>query len=269
MPLADQWAYWTQRLQKKYTQIVYWAYLQSYSNTYGSLRRLQRLMATIVQLPGVGLLSFGTRPDCLSLDKLRCIADCDLSEVWLDIGLQSANDQTLKRIHRGHDFACFARCVEQAHSCGLQVCVHVIHGLPGETSEDFLETIQAVNGLPIAGIKFHNLFVARGSALESIWRSGQYTAPALELYVRDVIFALDRLRPDILVHRLNADPQPGELLAPHWAGNKRSILDALFQGMENFNLSQGGDLSRGAGPATNDQGEIIPCAKRISFMSNR
>ncbi|TVR00766.1 MAG: TIGR01212 family radical SAM protein [Desulfovibrionales bacterium] len=239
LPLAAQWAHLTRRLEEKYSHIVYWAYLQSYSNTYGSLGRLEGLLDELSKLPGARLLGLGTRPDCLDKEKFRCIKESGFSEIWLDIGLQSANDQTLRRIRRGHDFACFARCVESAHSQGLRVCVHVMHGLPGETSGDFMNTIEAVNGLPIAGIKFHNLFVARGSGLERVWRRGGYVPPAMEVYVRDVIHGLECLRPDVLVHRLNADPRAGELLAPTWAGNKRAILDALHLGMETVDLRQG------------------------------
>jgi len=197
------------------------------------------LVEELAGLPGVRLVGLGTRPDCLDSEKLRCIADLDLPEIWLDIGLQSANDQTLRRINRGHDFACFARCVEQVHAKGLLVCVHVMHGLPGESDADFMATIAQLNRLPVAGIKFHNLFVAKGSVLEHIWRGGGYVPSTRDAYVQAVIAGLELLRPDIIVHRLNADPQPDELLAPMWAANKRDVLETLRRRMEVQDSRQG------------------------------
>lgn len=239
LSLREQWDLLTPRLGQKHKAEVFWAYLQSFSNTYGPLERIRQLMAELAELPGARLVSLGTRPDCLDVEKLQCISEAGIPEIWLEIGLQSANDQTLRRINRGHDFACFARCVEQAHSWGLRVCAHVLYGLPGEATADFLATISQINQLPIAGIKFHNLFVAKGSVLESIWRNGGYTPPTLDAYVQAVTQGLNLLRPDIIVHRLNADPRPDELLAPGWAGDKRGVLDALRKSMEAQDLRQG------------------------------
>ncbi len=239
LSLTEQWVTLTRRLGQKYKTDAFWAYLQSFSNTYGPLSRVRRLMGELADLPGVRLVGLGTRPDCLDEEKLRCIADCGFAEVWLDIGLQSANDRTLRHINRGHDFACFARCVDRAHAWGLSVCAHVMHGLPGESDVDFLETIRQVNRLPVAGIKFHNLFVAAGSSLEPVWRSGGYVPPTKDAYVQSVITGLQLLRPDIIVHRLNADPQPHELLAPLWAGDKRDVLDTLGRRMEAEDARQG------------------------------
>ncbi|WP_255412084.1 TIGR01212 family radical SAM protein [Desulfonatronum sp. SC1] len=239
LSLSEQWIFLTRRLGRKYKTDAFWAYLQSFSNTYGPLSRVRRLMGELAGLPGVRLIGLGTRPDCLDEEKLRCIADCGFAEVWLDIGLQSANDRTLQRINRGHDFACFARCVDRAHARGLFVCAHIMHGLPGESDADFLETINQVNRLPVTGIKFHNLFVAKGSPLEPIWRSGGYVPPTKDAYVRAVIAGLELLRSDIIVHRLNADPLPDELLAPRWARDKRDVLDTLRRRMEAEDARQG------------------------------
>jgi radical SAM protein (TIGR01212 family) len=168
------------------------------------------------------------------------------SENWLDLGLQSANDQTLIRINRGHDAACFAHAVRQAGAMGLKVCAHVIAGLPGETAEDFLQTIGFVNRLPVKGIKIHNLYVCRGSGLALWWRRGDYLPLSLEEYVAWTIRALTHLRPDIVIHRINGDPQPGELLAPEWAGNKSCVLESIARELEQNDLWQG--KNSGAAP---------------------
>ncbi|GAB6059604.1 hypothetical protein JCM31598_27210 [Desulfonatronum parangueonense] len=239
MSLGQQWSFLTERIGKKYKTDCFWAYLQSFSNTYGPLARVRTLMREIADLPNMRLVSLGTRPDCMDKEKLRCIADLGIPEIWLDIGLQSSNDLTLRRINRGHDFACFARCVEMVRAQGLHVCVHVVHGLPGETSADFLRTIQDVNRLPISGIKFHNLFVAAGSTLEDWWRKGVYVPGEMDEYVQVVGKSLRFLRSEIIIHRLNADPGPGELLAPSWAADKTRVLNAIQRHLEVMNYQQG------------------------------
>jgi radical SAM protein (TIGR01212 family) len=183
--------------------------------------------------------SLGTRPDCLDKEKVRLIAAQSTPEKWLDLGLQSANNATLQRINRGHDFSSFARAVELAHAHGLKVCAHVMHGLPGETTRDFLDALAAINGLPIAGVKMHNCYVARGSVLEQWWEQGAYSPGTMAEYAAAAAQGLALLRPDIVIHRLNADPKPGELLAPVWAGQKRAVLAAIARYMEENSLGQG------------------------------
>lgn len=239
MDLAGQWAWWTQRFESKYKVKLFWAYLQSFTNTHGPASRLGRLLDALEGLPGLVGMSLGTRPDCLDAEKIRLIAKRSIPEKWLDLGLQSAHDATLQRINRGHDFASFAKAVDMAHAHGLKVCAHVMHGLPGESSQDFLDTLAAINVLPIAGVKLHNCYVARGSTLEQWWGHGRYSPGTLGEYAAAAAQGLALLRPDIVVHRLNADPQPGELVTPAWAGNKRAVLTAIAHHMEANRLCQG------------------------------
>lgn len=236
LDLSAQWTLWTGRFRTKYKTELFWAYLQSFTNTHGQASRLRSLLHELKGLPGMVGFSLGTRPDCLDREKIRLIAEQSTPEKWLDLGLQSANDATLQRINRGHDFSSFARAVELAHTHGLNVCAHVMHGLPGETTQDFLETLAGINGLPIAGVKLHNCYVARGSVLEHWWKQGAYAPGTLAEYAAAVAQGLALLRPDIVVHRLNADPKPGELLAPAWAGRKQAVLAAIARYMEENRL---------------------------------
>ncbi len=243
MDLPKQWSLWTELFRKKYKTELFWAYLQSFTNTHGPLSRLRALLEALTDLPGMVGLSLGTRPDCLDPEKVRAIAAHPAPEKWLDIGLQSSNDATLLRINRGHDFAAFARAAEIAHAHGLKVCAHVMHDLPGETTRDFLRTLTRVNALPITGVKLHNLYVARGSALEQWFDQGLYRPGTMDDYVQAVAQGLALLRPDIVVHRLNADPMPGELLAPAWAGQKRAVLAAIVDFMKTNRLRQGSHIA--------------------------
>ncbi len=215
------------------------AYLQSFSNTYGPAARLAGLMREIRALPGLAAVSVGTRPDCLDQEKLAILAGTGIPETWLDIGLQSSDDATLARIGRGHDFACFASAVEQADALGLKVCAHVMAGLPGEGETEFLTTVRAVSALPARGIKFHNLLVLRGTAMEAMWRAGKYSPLTPSCYVSMLCRALADTRPDMVVHRLQADPAPGELVAPDWAGDKNVLLARIREELAARDLWQG------------------------------
>ena len=159
--------------------------------------------------------------------------------VQLDLGLQSADDAVLARIGRGHDAACFARAAVAAAARGLSVCAHLVHGLPGARPDDLAASVEFLNGLPVDGVKFHNLLVCRGAGLEALWRAGGYAPPGRERYVADLAQALAVLRPDICVQRLVADAAPGELLAPDWAADKEGTLRLLRAELARLGLSQG------------------------------
>lgn len=175
-------------------------------------------------LPDLVGLAIGTRPDCLDQEKLQILADLPWSEIWLDLGLQSAHDRTLERIHRGHTAACFARWAEQGARTGLKICAHVITGLPGETLADFEQTISFVNNLPVQGIKIHNLLVCAQTELAVQWHQGLLHPLSRQESLEWLVRGLELLRPDIVIHRLNADPSGNELLAPTWAAEKRKFL---------------------------------------------
>ena len=161
----------------------------------------------------------GTRPDCLDGEKLALIADLPARETWLDLGLQSSNDATLVRINRGHAAADFARAARAASRRGLLVCAHVMAGLPGEGREEFLATVRFVAALgaegAVAGIKLHNLYVPRGTALSRDWEQGAYAPISLADYAQWAAEALALLPPDLVVHRIHAGrPGPGRAAGP-------------------------------------------------------
>ena len=239
MTIEEQWAYWQNKLSEFYTTKLYLAYLQSYTNTYCSAEELQQALDQLKGLPGLVGICIGTRPDCLDSEKLRVIKSLNLKETWIDLGLQSSNDKTLKRINRGHDAKCYADAVELTHSHGIDVCAHVIAGLPGEGEKEFLESVQFLNELPVSGIKFHNLFVGEGSPLQKLYLSGKYKVLEQNEYVEMLVKAISILRPDIIIHRLRADAVPGELVAPEWARIKRKVLNAINMKMKDNNLWQG------------------------------
>ena len=215
------------------------AYLQSFSNTYGPPARLAALLAELAALPDVAGICLGTRPDCLDAEKIVLLAAAPVDHVQLDLGLQSACDATLARINRGHDAACFARAVQAAADAGLRVTVHLMAGLPGEGVEDFLASVAFVSALPVTGVKFHNTLVVAGAPLAALYHAGEYVPMAREDYIAAVCEGLARLRPGIAVERINADPAPGELVAPSWAADKQNLLRDIRARLEAEDIRQG------------------------------
>lgn len=247
LTLAAQWERLAGRALARQPGARLLAYLQSYSNTHCAPERLRAVLAEIAGLPGVSGLCLGTRPDCLDLGageaRLDVLAGAlgALPFVQLDLGLQSADDAVLRLAGRGHDAACFAAAVRAAAARGLSVCAHLVHGLPGARPDDLLRSVDFLSALPVASVKFHNLLVCRGTALERLWREGGLEPAGREAYLEALAAALARLRPDICVQRLCADPAPGELLAPDWAADKAAALSAFRELLAERGLWQGKD----------------------------
>ncbi|WP_043599867.1 TIGR01212 family radical SAM protein [Solidesulfovibrio magneticus] len=235
--LRAQWDRLTLPARRRNEALV--AYLQSFSNTYGPPERLAALVAELATLPDIEGLCLGTRPDCLDLEKIALLAAAPVGHVRLEMGLQSANDATLRRIGRGHTTADFARATIMAADAGLAVTAHLMAGLPGEGVEDFLATVRFVAALPIAGVKLHNTLVVAGSGLAALHKAGGYQPMAREAYVEAVCRAIALLPGHVAVERQNADPAPGELLAPAWAADKQGILGDIAARLEREDIRQG------------------------------
>lgn len=254
LPLTAQWEHWRARRLAKYGDVALIGYLQAYSNTHGLIDRLAAVLDEMAALPDLAGLCLGTRPDCLDPDKLDLLAafqkrlpppapHAPSPEFWLELGLQSSNPATLARVNRGHSPECFAGAVRQAAARGIKVVAHMMAGLPGETPQDWLATVDFIAGLPVAGIKFHNFFVVEGSPLAREYAARPFDLPGMDEYARFVALALSRLRPSIVVHRLAADPPHGMLVAPDWAGKKRQVLTAVAAAMSELRAHQGSRMA--------------------------
>lgn len=235
--LRAQWDRLTQPARRRGEALL--AYLQSFSNTYGPVGRLAALLAEMTALPDIEGVCLGTRPDCLDAEKIALLAAAPVGHIRLDLGLQSASDATLARLNRGHDAACFAAAATAAAAAGLTVTAHIMAGLPGETPDDVLATIAFLNALPVGGVKIHNTLVVSGAPLAALFHSGTYQPMQRQTYVDLVCEAIARLRPDIVIERLNADPAPGELVAPDWAADKQGLLRDIRDKLEAEDIRQG------------------------------
>ena len=216
------------RVARRFKAQQFIAYFQSYSNTYGPIDRLARIYEEALSVEDVVGLAIGTRPDCVDdavLDLLGGYARRHL--VWMEYGLQSACDDTLRRINRGHDAACFSEALKRTRQRNLPVCAHVILGLPGETRRHMLDTAHYLADRAIEGVKLHLLYVIRGTPLETLYRQGRFACLSQEAYAELVCDFIERLPPQTVIQRVTGDPHPNELVAPAWALRKRETLDRI------------------------------------------
>ncbi|MFP4650631.1 MAG: TIGR01212 family radical SAM protein [Desulfobacterales bacterium] len=229
-----------QALARRYKAKKFIAYFQSYTNTYAPASRLKDLYDRALSVEGMCGLSVGTRPDCVDNEKLDLIAGYrDRFLVWVEYGLQSAHDSTLRLINRGHNFAAFENAVYASRKRGINVCAHVILGLPQESEKQMIETAKILSAMDINGVKIHLLYVVKNTVLETWYRHGGYTCLEQDEYVDLVCRFLSHLRKDIVVQRLTGDPHPGELVAPAWAVNKADTLERIRRTLEEKDLYQG------------------------------
>lgn len=237
--LRAQWDAWYTKYTTTDSDRLFMAYLQSFSNTYGPASRLARLLDEVAALPGCRGIAVGTRPDCLDSEKLALLAHCGLDEVWLELGLQTCRDATLRRINRGHSVRQAEDAVRAALDAGLLVCGHLMAGLPGEDEHDFLDGVDWAVSLGVQGLKLHNVYVPKGTELARQWQAGDYWPLARDEYVDLLCAALPRIPSSVVMQRIQADPAPGELLAPAWALDKRGIITDLRRALAARGLWQG------------------------------
>jgi len=227
-------------LRKRYGVRKFIAYFQSFTNTYGPVEKLKELYDQSMAHRDIVGLSVATRPDCIDQDKLDLLCSYQKKGlVWLELGLQSSHNSTLKRINRGHDVACFEQGVFMAANRGLSICAHVILGLPGETREMMLQTARFMAKQPVEGIKIHLLYVVKGTPLEKLYHEGDLICLEREEYVDLVVDFLELLPPEMIIHRLTGDPPRSELIAPVWALDKMKTLQMIETRMKLRDTWQG------------------------------
>ena len=233
-------------IRKKYGASRFIAYFQSFTNTYGPVSQLRDLYDRALKHEGMVGLSVGTRPDCVDEEVLRLLASYKENFlVWLELGLQSAHDSTLGKINRGHDVACFDHAVAEAHAKGLNVCAHVILGLPGESREMMMGTARHLGALAVEGVKIHALYVVEGTRLAEMYERGEYRCLEREEYVDLLLDFLEPLPPGMVIQRLTGEPMPAELIAPLWVREKNKTLNLIRKRFGERNSWQGKSLNIG------------------------
>ncbi|MFP4637570.1 MAG: TIGR01212 family radical SAM protein, partial [Spirochaetaceae bacterium] len=238
-------------LGRRYGARSFILYFQAFSGTYAPVPRLRQIYDHALSLAPFRELIVGTRPDCVDAETASLLGSYRraaaatagerapaVEDVWVELGLQSAHDRTLERIRRGHDVAAFDRALSVLRAEGVRTAAHVIHGLPGEGREEFLQTVQYLAERRIEGIKIHNLHVVSGTSLAAEYAAGAFSVPDAEEHVEAVASALELLPPETVVMRMTCDTSSERLIAPRSFPDKQQFRRRLVSYMEEHGMYQ-------------------------------
>lgn len=226
----------------------YIAYFQAYTNTYAPVAYLEEVYTQALDEPSVNGISIATRPDCLGDDVLMLLCDLQVRYpnkfIWIELGLQTMHAHTARYIRRGYELSVFEHALAELSKRNIPVIVHVILGLPGETTSNMLATIrylneQLVGHFPMCGIKLQLLHVLKDTDLADAYDRHEFDVMTLEQYIDTVVICLEHLSPDIVIHRVTGDGPKDLLIAPLWSRNKRNVLNTLHSVMKQRQTYQG------------------------------
>lgn len=209
------------------------AYFQAFTNTYAPVDRLEKLYEEALDHPKIVGLSIATRPDCLPDEVIELIGRLNkVKPVWVELGLQTVNEKTAEYIRRGYPLSVYDEAVGKLRNIGVEVITHVILGLPGETREDILKTVDYVAKSGATGIKLQLLHVIKGTDLEKDYEAGLFECMSMKEYVSLVKDCIDILPKDMIIHRMTGDGDKRTLIAPLWSGDKKRVLNALHAALD-------------------------------------
>lgn len=228
------------RVSDKIKSGKYIAYFQSYTNTYAPVSYLKEMFSEAIKNDSIVALSVGTRPDCLSDDVLELLAELNSCKpVWIELGLQTIHKDTADYIRRGYDLPVFGESVKRLKNLGITVIVHVILGLPYESREKMLQTVDYVGRSGADGIKLQLLHVLKDTDLEDEYKSGKFEVLSMNEYIDILSECIEILPPDMVIHRLTGDGDKKLLVAPMWSTDKKVVLNAINRTFAENDIIQG------------------------------
>ncbi len=217
-----------QVMDKKWKNSKYIVFLEANTNTYGSLEKLKSIYEKLIVLPDVVGLNIATRCDAISAEVYDYLEDLSKRTfLTVELGLQSSKNETLKVLNRGHTCEEFTECVRDLKRRNIEVVAHIINGIPGENEEDMLNNVRYLNGLGIDGIKFHMLYIEKGTKLADMYEERPFKLLTREEYIRILGKQMEVLNSSIVVHRLTSDPNREKLIEPKWLEKKFITLNAI------------------------------------------
>ncbi|MBE6647011.1 MAG: TIGR01212 family radical SAM protein [Ruminococcaceae bacterium] len=242
IPTDEQFEIVKSQLSSKWKTDKYIPYFQAHTNTYAPTAIIRDKIEPVMKKDGVVGLNIATRADCLEDETVEYLRElAERTTLTVELGLQSVHDVTADLINRGHTYADFVAGYEKLRLASekINICIHVIFGLPGEDREMMLETVKQIAKLAPDQVKIHLLHVIRGTRLAHIYERGEYTPMTMEDYVDTVAEALTYLPPDTVIGRLTGDGMQSELLAPEWSRKKTVVINNIDKKMFSDNLVQG------------------------------
>jgi len=222
-----------QRLLNKISNGKYVAYFQAFTNTYAPVEELRSKYMEAVRHPDIVAISIATRPDCLPNEVIALLQEMNaIKPVWVELGLQTIHESTANYIRRGYPLEVYDEAVQRLKEIGVDIIVHVILGLPGESKKEMLETVQYVGNSGVNGIKLQLLHVIRGTDLEKEYHSGVFNVMSMDEYTSLVADCIAILPERMVIHRMTGDGDKKTLVAPLWSGDKKRVLNQLNKKIE-------------------------------------
>ena len=232
---------------KKWPNTLYIPYLQANTNTYAEVSRLEEIYTKLLSLdPNVVQISIATRADCLENEKIALLSKINkIIPVQIELGLQTSNEKTASLINRGSSNEELIDAVRRLRRENIEIVIHIMNGLPGEDEADMLNTIEFLNKLDIQGIKIHSLCILKNTKMGDDYLKNPWPLLSLEEYVRITVEQIRHLREDIIIHRLSADADLNDLIAPFWTRKKLVVMNEIDKLMRKNNYYQGDQFKNG------------------------
>ena len=243
LSIEEQVRVGAETLAKRFKAKKFMSYFQAFSNTYKPVDELENIYKASLNHPDIVGISIGTRPDCIDDDKLKLISSFTPDYyTWIEYGLQSVHDNTLKKINGGHDYKCFLKAYEKTKNYGINTCLHIILNL-FETYDEMMETARTIAKLEPDGVKIHMLVALEGTRVADMYRNGEIDFMTEDEYVSTVCDFLEYLPPKTTIHRLAGNGLRTELVAPRWIGKKLDTLNRIDRELERRGSRQGAKFS--------------------------
>lgn len=240
LPLATQFEQGRNKLVNKWNNFDCIAYLNAHTNTYAPIERIKPIVEQVLAFEDVVGLSIATRADCLPPDIVSYLTELSARTfLTVELGLQTIHDKTATYINRCHTTAEFVEGYQSLYTNGINISVHIINGLPFETHEMMLETVDFVAKLHPHSVKLHSLHILEGTPIAGLYRSGAFTLPTKEQYIAIVCDQIERLSEDIVIERVTGDGDKSKLIAPKWSADKRAVLNGIDLELARRNTVQG------------------------------
>ncbi len=223
---------------KNITNGKYIAYFQAYTGTYAPVERLNKLYTEAIKHPDVVAVSIATRPDCLPDDVLDLLESINrIKPVWIELGLQTIHERTAEYIRRGYPLSIYDKAVKDLKLRGIEVIVHVILGIPGETVKDMTDTVDYVVRSGADGIKLQLLHILKGTDLAEEYAAGRITVLSEDEYMNVLKACVSHIPDNVVIHRLTGDGDKRLLIAPQWSGNKKHVLNRITKMLDTGQLT--------------------------------
>lgn len=227
-------------LSKKWSEGKYISFFQNFTNTYSTVKDLNKKYSEAISQNGVVGLAIATRPDCLSEEVLSLLEEFNKKTfLWVELGLQTIHGETAKFIRRGYELDCYEKAIMELNKRNIKVVTHLIFGLPNETNKDMLDSVKYISNTNTWGVKFHNLYIQEGTDLYNYYIKNPFHILSIDEYISLVVDSIELLPQNMVVHRLTGDGKKELLVEPRWTLNKLKVLSSIDKELKQRNTYQG------------------------------